>query len=392
MSHPAWIEIDGAALVHNASVLRSAIPTGTRLGLMVKANGYGHGAEIAARAAVTGGADLLMVATVDEGLDLRHAGVDAAMLVVYPIRADAVAEAVEARLELTVASLEMVEELLAAWSASRLGDRGHVLTVHVEVDTGMGRGGVAPGSLADVVRGIDAAHGTALASIWSHLADGSDPAVSAEQVRVYEAALSTVAATGRRLPLRHVATTEGVFAETAPPYDLVRVGLGFYGEVGVDVEPTHRMRALAADLRPAMTVKALPIRLEWVEAGTPVGYGQEWRADRRSRIATLPIGYADGWTRRYWPGAEALVRGRRVPLVGRVSMDSVCADVTDVGGVGDDDEFVLLGGQGGDRITATDLARLRGSIPNEVLCDFGPRLKRIDVSAAATAAIPAGRP
>jgi alanine racemase len=111
--------------------------------------------------------------------------------------------------------------------------------------------------------------------------------------------------------------------------------------------------------------------------GSAVGYGQEWIAERRSLIATLPIGYADGWTRAYWPGASALVRGTRVPLVGRVSMDSVCADVTDVGEVSIDDEFVLLGSQGTEQIWATDLARLRGSIPNEVFCSFGGRLARV---------------
>jgi alanine racemase len=382
VTHPAWIEIDSAALVHNARVLRRAIPTGTRLGLMVKANGYGHGAEIAARAAISGGADLLMVASLDEGLDLRRAGIEAPMLIVYPILPNAVVDAVKGHLELSVTSAGTTKALVEAWTASGLADRGEVLSLHVEVDSGMGRGGVAPDDLPAAVRAIDAADGIHLASIWSHLADGSDPDVSAEQVRRYDAALAAVAAAGHQLPMRHLVATEAVFVGTAPAYDLVRIGLAYYGELGVGVEPSPAMAALAADLRGAMTVKALPIRLEWVDEGTPVGYGQEWRAGRRSLIATLPIGYADGWTRRYWPGAEALVQGRRVPLVGRVSMDSVCADVTDVPGVGPADEFVLLGAQGSERITAHDLARLRGSIPNEVFCAFGGRLRRIEVPAA----------
>ena len=132
---------------------------------------------------------------------------------------------------------------------------------------------------------------------------------------------------------------------TAPAYDMVRIGLGFYGELGVGVEPAAALARLAAELRPAMTVAARPVRLEWMPAGASIGYGGEWVAQRPSRIATLPIGYADGWTRRYWPGASAIVRGRRVPLVGRVSMDSVCADVTDAGEVGMDDTVVLLGAQ-----------------------------------------------
>jgi alanine racemase len=158
---------------------------------------------------------------------------------------------------------------------------------------------------------------------------------------------------------------------------MVRVGLGFYGELGLGVEPSQAQSALAAELRPAMAVKARPVRLEVMPAGASVGYGREWTAERRSLIATLPLGYADGWVRSYWPGASALLRGRRVPLVGRVSMDAVCVDVTDVGEVTMDEEFVLLGGQGAARITPNELAGLRGSIPNEVFCSFGPRLPRV---------------
>ena len=143
-----------------------------------------------------------------------------------------------------------------------------------------------------------------------------------------------------------MAATEGLFCATGPAYDMVRIGLGFYGDLGVDIRPAPELAALAAELRPAMTVGARPARLEWMPAGSPIGYGGEWVAERPSRIATLPIGYADGWTRRYWPGASALVRGRRFPLVGRVSMDSVCVDVTDAGEIGYDEPFVLLGRQG----------------------------------------------
>ena len=161
---------------------------------------------------------------------------------------------------------------------------------------------------------------------------------------------------------------------------MVRVGLGYYGELGLGVEPRPELAGLASELGPAMTVKARPIRVEALSAGATVGYGGEWRAERPSIIATLPIGYADGWTRSSWPGASGLLRGRRVPLVGRVSMDSVCADVTDVAVDGEvtlDEELVLLGGQGAARITPGELARLRGTIPNEVFTGFGSRLPRV---------------
>jgi alanine racemase len=382
MHERAWIEVDAAALAHNAGVFRRAIPTGTRLGILVKANGYGHGMLVAARAAVAGGADQLMVVSLEEGLRLREAGLRIPILVVYPIDPRLVDEALAADLELSVSGVDSARRLVTAWLESRGRAEGRTLRLHVEVDTGMGRGGVQPQDLPGVVAAIDAAGSIDIVGIWSHLADGADAARSAEQVRAYEAALAAIAATGRPIPPRHMSATEGVFVATGPAYDMVRIGLGFYGELGLGIEPAPALAALAAELRPAMTVALRPARLEWLPAGSPVGYGSEWVAERRSLIATLPIGYADGWTRRYWPGASALVRGRRMPLVGRVSMDSVCADATDAAGDGDldlDDVFVLLGGQGQERITPDELASIRGSLPNEVFCAFGPRLARVTI-------------
>lgn len=372
----AWIEIDHGALVHNARVWRQAVPAGTRLGILVKANGYGHGMVVAARAALEAGADQLMVATLDEALGLRAAGIEAPVLVVYGVPADGLAEAAAASLELSVAGTGHAASVAAAARAG-VGP----FQVHVEIDSGMGRGGVPPERVVDIVRSLVGA-GVELTGLWSHLADGASAGRSARQVARFDRAVDAVRASGVAVPLRHMAATEGVIAGTCPAYDMVRIGIGYYGELGLGVEPVPALADHAGSLRQAMALKARPVRLEEVPAGASIGYGEEWRTSRPSRIATLPIGYADGWTRRYWPGAEALVGGRRVPLVGRVSMDSVCADVTDVPGMTIDDEVVLLGQQGGERITAEDLARLRGSIPNEVFCDFGPRLARIVIGEA----------
>lgn len=389
--HPAWIEVDLAALAHNAGVLRRAIPSDARLGLLVKANGYGHGLEAAARAGIAGGAEQLGVASLDEGLAVRRAGIDVPTMIVYPIQPDAIQAAVDADLELTVSGLDAARSILDAWGS--VPEARRPLTLHVEIDTGMGRGGVAAASLVEVVQRIDETPGTRIAGLWSHLADGSDRERSRRQTERFEAAVALVAATGRPIPARHLATTEAVFTRSAPAYEMVRVGLGYYGELGLGVEPLPELAGLASELRPAMTVKARPIRVEALPAGATVGYGGEWRAERPSIIATLPIGYADGWTRSSWPGASALLRGRRVPLVGRVSMDSVCADVTDVAYDGEvtlDEELVLLGVQGGARITPADLARLRGTIPNEVFTGFGPRLPRVYLGEAVVATVSPG--
>lgn len=376
-TQPAWVEVDVGALVHNATVLRRTAPATARLGLLVKANGYGHGLEVAARAAVTGGADQLIVATLDEALALRAAGLEAPLLVIYPILSGGVADAAAAGVELTLGGRDSATRTLRAWGAARDRMPGRTLAVHVEVNTGMGRGGVAPNDLASVIRAIAAQPATRIAGIWSHLADGADETRSAEQVRRFDAAITTLTAGERPVPPLHLVTTEGLFTRSAPALDMVRIGLAFYGQLGLDVTPAPELVSLAAELRPAMAVKARAVRVEPVPSGGTVGYGGEWVADRHSTIATLPIGYADGWPRASWPGESALVRGRRVPLVGRVSMDSVCADVTGISGLTERDEFVLLGAQGAERISVTDLARHRGTIPNEVLCSFGPRLPRV---------------
>ena len=374
--HPAWIEVDLDALVSNARVLREIVAPPARLGILVKANGYGHGTVESARAALAGGADQLIVAAFEEGQALRAAGITAPVLVVYPVAPAAVVEAARLGLELSVSGLASARQLVAAIVAGRdaLGGR---LAVHVEVDSGMARGGARPSDVPAVLELLDDCPGVEVIGLWSHLLDGSSPEATLGQVRELAAASELVTGSGRPLPPRHLAATEGLFAQTAPVHDMARIGLAFYGELGLDVEAAPGLRAAAGRLRPAMTIRARAVHLEPVATGARVGYGGEWAAARPSLIATLPIGYADGWTRRYWPGGEVLVRGRRVPIVGRISMDSTCVDVTDVAGVGLEDEYVLLGPQGSDRITANELARLRGSIPNEVLATLGPRLPRV---------------
>ncbi len=377
MTDPAWVEVDLDALVHNAGVLRRALPDAARLAVLVKANGYGHGALMSARAALAGGADELVVATLGEGLALRDAGIDAPLLVAYPILPDGIAAAAAARLQVTISSRAGAAQQIAAWGDARAAGIAEQLLLHVEVDSGMGRGGVPPHALADVVAAIDAAPGAELAGIWSHLADGRDADVTAAQVARFDAAVATLAATGRLIPPRHVVATEGLFATAGATYEMVRIGLGFYGELGLGFEAAPALASAAAELRPALTLAANAVRVELVAAGAAVGYGGEWVASRASRIATLPIGYADGWARSSWPGASALVRGRRVPLVGRVSMDSVCADVTELDGdIGPGETFVLIGQQDAERITVDEVAALRGTIPNEVLSTLGPRLPR----------------
>ena len=376
----AWLEIDTLALAHNLHVVRGLVGPATRVAAVVKADGYGHGLEVAARTFAAAGADLLCVATLDEAMSLRRGGVGAPILVLYPVPRGAAAAAAQAELQVVVTEAADA----AALTEARLPE-GRLLRVHLEIETGLQRGGIAPEAAASVAAKLALAPGIELAGLWSHLASSHDPEFSARQRRRLEEAADFLTAAGLDLPTLHLDATGGLFYGTGASLELVRPGLGLYGEL--PVVPGRRAfgqtgAAAAAELRPAMTLKARALRIVDVAAGSPVGYGGLWTAPRPSRVATLPVGYGDGYIRGYQPGAEALVRGRRVPLVGSIAMDAVEVDVTAIPGVDSSDEFVLLGAQGRDRITATELARRRNTIAWEVLAGMAWRLTRVyDASA-----------
>jgi alanine racemase len=376
----AWIEVDLSILEANARLIRGLLPTPTRLGIVVKAGGYGHGLVASARSAAAGGADLLLVATLDEALALRAAGVDLPVLVLYPVPRDAVLEAVRAGIGLTAADPASLRDLVVA-----LRVRGARPTarppgparIHLAVDTGMTRGGFQPERALQAAARLAGTPGIELAGVWSHLASPELPEAVAAQLSRFECARRDLAAAGLDAPA-HLAASGGLFG-TAPPFDLVRVGLAFYGLLPPGLEVAPGARHVAGALRPALALKARAVSVADVAEGTEVGYGGTWRASRPSTIATLPVGYADGWSRLYSPGASVLAGGRRVPVVGRVSSDAFAVDVTDAMPLPRDAELVLLGEQGSERIDVAELATLRRSIPWEVLDTLGDRLARVFV-------------
>ncbi|HET7678151.1 MAG TPA: alanine racemase [Candidatus Limnocylindrales bacterium] len=390
LPRPAWLEIDTQALAGNLRAVADLAGPDARVAAVVKADGYGHGLEVTARTFAAAGADLLAVATLDEALALRRAGIDSRLLVLFAVPPEQAPRAMAAGIELVAADEPGLERTLSASAprgeaAGRPGGAGGAggaagagggLVLHLEIETGLARGGIRPERAAAAAGRIRAA-GARLAGTWSHLARAEDAEASAEQVGRLEQALDAIRAVGIDPGERHLAASGGLFAASAPAWERVRPGLALYGELADGLPVAPAALAAQARLRPAMTLKARALRIERLASGEPVGYGGLWRAPRPSLVATLPIGYGDGWPRASSPGAVALVRGRRVPLVGSVAMDAVIADVTDVPGVHADDEFVLLGAQGDDRITATELARLRTTISWEVLATMAYRVPRV---------------
>ncbi len=380
----SWLEIDLDALRGNLDALRSVVGPGVRVEPVVKADAYGHGAVPVARALVAAGAEGLSVATLDEAIELRDAGVTAPLMVLYPVPAAWLGEVAARGIAVVLGAGDGAAETLAAIRAGAT-ETGPVVDVHVEVETGLGRGGVLPSDVAATAAAVRSTPGARLAGVWTHLAAADDNGLTIEQDRRFTEALApladAVAWGGVRgsQTRRHSSGSGGVLGDAIPRWDAVRTGIAVYGLVPDGLVPPVSTSAAAAALRPVMAAYARPVRVIELPEGHGVSYGPTYVTTRPSRIATLAFGYADGWRRQFSDRAVALVRGARVPLVGRVAMDAVMADVTDVPGepVTAGDEFVLLGPQGEEEITASDLAAAGGTISYEVVAGMSRRLARV---------------
>ena len=376
----AWLEIDLDALRGNLAVLRGLVGPGVPVRPVVKADAYGHGAIPVSLALEAAGADGFCVATIDEAIELRAGGVTGPILVLYPVSADWVAEAARLGVGLVVGD---APGLAATLRAAAGLEPARPLALELEVETGLGRGGLLAADLVAAARRVASSPGVVLAGLWTHLQAAEDAALRDAQVARFEAAASAVNAAGVPLPKRHLAASAGLIGGIHA-YDGVRPGLAVYGLIPDELQQAAVPPEIAAGLRPVMSLFARPVRVADLPEGWGISYGPTFRTTRPSRIATLPLGYGDGWSRALSNRASAIVRGRRVPLVGNVAMDAVMADVTDIPGppVDGADEFVLLGASGDQRITARELARMRTTNSWEVVTAMSRRLPRVYHAAA----------
>lgn len=369
--HRAWIEVDHAALRHNLARLREIGGRDAGVIAVVKANAYGHGAVPVARTLLAAGAGHLAVATLDEGRELREAGIEAPILVLWGIGQPEAERAVALRLEVTVYDERALGLLEAAAAAARSR-----AAVHLKVDSGLGRQGAAPADAVGLATRIAGSRHLRLAGTFSHLAvPGEDDAYTEVQVLRLARVLDAMRSAGVDPGLVHVSSTGAVLAGAGEFADAIRPGIGLYGLVPAWAADRE------LDLRPALSLRALPLRIFDLPASSAIGYGLRYRAQRDTRIATIGIGYGDGWPRLHANNGHALVRGTRVPIVGAVSMDGLTVDVGEIDDVTYDDEFVLIGEQMGARITAEDVASERRTINYEVTTALRSRLPRIHLGA-----------
>ncbi|MGZ6975173.1 MAG: alanine racemase [Acidimicrobiia bacterium] len=364
----AWVEIDLGAVRDNvAALVRFAAPA--QVLAVVKADGYGHGAVPIARAALEAGATWLGVALVEEGVELRHAGIGGPVLVLSEPAPEAAAAVVEHDLTPVVYTAGGIDSL-----AKAVVDLGTDVTVpvHLKVDTGMHRVGASPEEAVALAQRVIERTELDLGGVCTHfaVADEPDDPYTAEQLVRFRAVLADLEAAGVRPPLVHAANSAGLLAFPDARFDLARVGIAIYG-----IPPVPEL-AGRVELRPALSLKARVSHVKHLDAGSRLSYGLRYRLERDAWIATVPIGYADGVPRNLAAvGGEVVIGGRRHPVAGTVTMDQLMVDVGD-DAVAVGDEVVLIGRQGDAEVTAQEWAERLGTIPYEIVCGIGPRAPR----------------
>lgn len=375
-TRPTWVEISRKNLLHNYRLLLRLAGEPTELLAVVKANAYGHGLELCARALAAEGARWFGVTSVEEAVALRTVCPEARIVAfsgVWPGEAAAVYDRRLTPVVWEAWQLDLLEE-----EGRRRGAAPGELPVHLEIDTGMSRQGVQAEHLLGLLTRFAVPSPLRLEAAMTHFHSPDTPEPTESQMEEFSSAVETIERSGLRPEFLSAGSSTDVLnqstravTELANRYGarrMVRTGLALYG-----YSPQH---GVGTELRPVLTWKARVTSLRDIEVGTKAGYGGTFTAQRRTRLALLPVGYADGLNRLLSNRGYALVRGERAPVAGRVSMDQTMVDVTDIPGVTAGDDVILIGEQGRGRVTASDLADWTGTIPYEVLCAISPRVPR----------------
>ncbi len=368
---PSWAEINLSHCVHNLEQIKKIVKNKVQILAVVKADAYGHGAIEVSKVVLRNGVSFLGVALIEEGIKLRQAGIDAPILVmgsIYPFKN--YRELINFNLIPIVASLSSLKELSSI--ASKEGEK---VGFHLKVDTGMGRIGVSVNSVLKLVKEISSLPGVVLEGIISHLscADG-DGGFTEKQIDDFTSVVEKIKY--KKTILRHIANSSAILRFPESHLDLVRPGLILYGLL------PFRSTLSKIKLKPVMSLKTKVIFLKKVAKGTPVSYGKTYVTKKRSIIATLPIGYADGYNRLLSNKAQVLIKGKRLPVVGRICMDMCMVDVTDLPQVAVGDEVVLIGNQENETITVEDIAVWSNTVNYETVCALGKRIPRIYIGNA----------
>ncbi len=365
---PTWTEINLDAIEHNLQEFRRILPENVKIMAVVKADAYGHGAVEIADAVVCGGAHSFAVAFLEEAVELRLSGVKKPILLIGPTPPGQVSEIIRHNLTQTVFSIES-----AAAISREAVSHNTCVPVHVKVDTGMGRVGINPRETVSFIRQISDLPGIEVEGILTHLAsaDSADLSYTRYQIKLFEEALDACRQAGIKIPVTHAANSAGTISCPHSHYNIIRLGISLYGHY-----PSRELKTERIKLIPALSFKSRIIFLKKVPPRTYLSYGSTFVTEKTSVIATIPVGYADGFNRLLSNRGSVLVRSQRSPIVGRVCMDYTMVDVTHIENVTVGDEVVLYGAQGESSITVDEVAESLGTISYELLCNVDKRVSR----------------
>ena len=365
---PTYATINLAALAYNLSCIKRYLQPGCEILAIVKANAYGHGAVDIAQSLASQGIGRFAVASLEEGIALRQAGLSASIVVLGALFEEQISDLVAHQL-IPVVSDERILPALAKAAHSRQAP----YPIHLKVETGMGRLGFSPEELRSLLDNPLLQKPLQIQGLMTHLADADrkDSTFTEQQLLAFRAVLEQIKERGVSLPLVHTANSAAIVRFPHAHFTLVRPGIMLYGY--------HTLPATvpAPDLRPVLSLHTTIVQLRTIPRGGTVSYNGTFVATRSSRIAVLPIGYADGYSRRLSHRGSVLVQGRRAPIVGLVCMDMIMVDVTDFASVQVGETVTLIGQQGEESIWAEEVAGWVGTIPYEILCGIGSRVPRL---------------
>lgn len=364
---PTTAFIDLEALRFNYTQLKARIAKGVKVLAVVKADAYGHGAVEVARTLEGMGCDIFGVALCEEGIELRKVGIKAPILVMGGVYKGQIEYLIAFNLTPVVFDINMATTIDEALRAS-----GKKLPIHVKIDTGMGRLGLLPHQVVPFFRQLKGLKNLEVEGLLTHLAEADEEykGFSKEQLETFLRVMEVVNGLGFNPPLKHIANSAAIVDYSPSHFNLVRPGIMLYGSY-----PSRRFKDKIT-LRPMMRLVTRIIQLKRVERGFSVSYGRTYIAEKETTIATIPIGYGDGYPRRLSGLGEVLIRGERAPIIGAICMDLTMLDVTHIDGVSVEDEVVIIGKDGEDEITVEEVAERSGTIPYEILCGIGNRVPR----------------
>jgi alanine racemase len=372
---PTWVEISLDALQHNLQGFKRVLPEGIATMAVVKADAYGHGAVGVSKEAIACGVDYLGVAFLDEALELRNAGITAPILVLGHTPPEGLEIAWQHNITLNIYRREVLDALKELRITEIFDDGSKKLKVHIKLDTGMGRLGLH--TEQDAIAFIEEAlqlPGVEVEGLFTHYAnaDEQDKAYTREQYGKFERVVNHFSRQNVKFKYLHAGNSAAAIDTPGLTYNMVRLGISMYG-----LYPSEDVNAQTIELQPVLSLKTGIVHLKTLPPHSGISYGTIYHTKQEEQIATLPIGYADGYSRMLSNKAEAIIHGRKVPVVGRICMDQCMIDVTGIEGVELGDEVVLIGEQEGLKLTAEDVAKQLGTINYELICMISHRVARV---------------